>query len=112
MKTEVDENVLGYWKIPNENFIVKMKKDDRLDDDCDNKNTIPAPLGAFILSNSKRILNNSIRELDGFYNNSKFYSDTDSLYDEKKHWDVLDKAKLIEKELCQGKNDYKSGGVF
>ena len=31
---------------------------------------------------------------------------------EKKYWDVLDKAKLVGEELCQGKNDYKSGGVF
>ena len=47
-KTEVDENVLDYWKLPNGNCIVKMKKDDGLDDDCDNKNTLPAVLGAFI----------------------------------------------------------------
>ena len=36
MKTEFDENVLDYWKIPNGKYIVKMKKDDGLDDDCDN----------------------------------------------------------------------------
>ena len=36
MQTEVDENVLDYWKLPNGNYIVKMKKDDGLDDDCDN----------------------------------------------------------------------------
>ena len=35
MKTEIDENVLDYWKLPNGNYIVKMKKDDGLDDDCD-----------------------------------------------------------------------------
>ena len=38
MKTELDENVLVYWKLPNENYIVKMIKDDGLeDDDCDIK---------------------------------------------------------------------------
>ena len=26
MKTEFDENVLDYWKLPNGNYIVKMKK--------------------------------------------------------------------------------------
>ena len=26
MKTEFDENVLDYWRIPSGNFIVKMKK--------------------------------------------------------------------------------------
>ena len=83
MKTEFDENVLDYWKLPNGFYIVEMKKDDGLDDDCDNKNTLPAVLGAFILSNSKRIRNNFVREINGFYNNS-IYGDTDSLYIEKK----------------------------
>ena len=112
MKTEFDENVLDYWKLPNGNYIVMMKKDDGLDDDCDIKNTLPAVLGAFILSNSKRIMNNFIREIFGFYNNSIYYGDTDSLYIEKKYWDVLDKANLVGEDLCQGKNDYKTGGIF
>ena len=37
MKTEFDESKLHYWKLPDGNYIVKMKKDDGLDDDCDNK---------------------------------------------------------------------------
>ena len=105
MKTEFDENVLDYWKLTNGNYIVRMKKDDGLDDDCDIKNTLPAVLGAFILSNSKRIMNNFIREINGFYKNSIYYGDTDSLYIEKKYWDVLDKANLVGEGLCQGKND-------
>ena len=112
MKTEFNENVLDYWTLPNGNYIVKMKRDDGLDDDCDIKNTLPAVLGAFILSNSKRIMNNFIGEIDGFYNNSLYYGDTDSLYIEKKYWDVLDKANLLGEDLCQGKNDYKTGGIF
>ena len=112
MKTEFDENVLDYWKLPNGNYFVKMKKDDGLDDDCDIKNTLAAVLGAFILSNTKRIMNNFIREINRFYNNSIYYGDTDSLYIEKKFWDVLDKANLVGEDLCQGKNDYKTGGIF
>ena len=38
MKTEIDENVFDYWKLPNRNFNVKMEKDDGLDDDCDIEN--------------------------------------------------------------------------
>ena len=79
MKTELDENVLDYWKLPKGNYIVKMKKDDGLDDDCDIKDTLPAVLGAFILSNSKRIMNNFIREINGFHKNSIYYTDCDSL---------------------------------
>ena len=66
MKTEFDENVLDCWKLPNGNYIVKVKKDDRLDDDCDNKNILPAVLGAFILGNSRRNMNRFIREINGF----------------------------------------------
>ena len=60
-----------------------MKKDDGLDDDFDIKNTLPAVLGAFILSIIKRIMNNFMREINRFYNNSIYYEDTDSLYIEK-----------------------------
>ena len=84
METEFDENVLDYWKLPNGNYVVKMKKDDGLDDDCDIKNTLPAVLGAFILANSRRIMNKFIREINGFYENNIYYTDTDSLYIEKK----------------------------
>ena len=112
MKTEFVENALDYWKLTNGNYIVQMKKDDGLDDDCDIKKTLPAVLGALILSNSKRIMNNFIREINGFYNNSIYYGDTDSLYVEKKYWGVLDKANLFGDGLCQGKNDYKTGGIF
>ena len=34
------------------------------------------------------------------------------MYIEKKYWDVLDKTNLVGDELCQGKNDYKTGGIF
>ena len=105
MKRQYDEKVLDFWKLPNGNYIVKMKKDDGLDDDCDNKNTRPGHLGAFILSNSRSIMNNSICEINGFFNNNIYYKDTDSFYIEKKYWDVLDKSKLVREELCQGKND-------
>ena len=72
MKTEFGENVLEYSRLPNGNYIVKMKKDDGLDDDYDIKNTPPAVLGAFILSNSKRIMTNFIRATNGFYNISVY----------------------------------------
>ena len=84
MKTEFNENVLDCWRLPNGNYIVKTKKDDGLDDDCHIKNTLPAGLGAFILSNSKRIMINYIREIDGFCTNNVYYTDCDSLCIEKK----------------------------
>ena len=112
MKTEFDDNVLKYWRLPKGNKIVKIKKDDVLDDDCDIKNTLSAVLGALILSNSERFMNNFIREKNGFYYNSKYSGDTDSLYKEKKYSDLLDETNLVGEGLCQDKNDYKTGGIF
>ena len=37
MKTEFDENVLDYWKLPNGNYIIKLKQDDGLEIDYDLK---------------------------------------------------------------------------
>ena len=75
-------------------------------------NTMPLLLGAFVLSNSKRITNNFIDAIIGFYTNDVYYADTDSLDIENKHWDKLDKAGLVRKNLFQGKNDYRDGGIF
>ena len=83
METEYVDNVLEYWRLPNETYIVKLKKDDGLEGDNDVKKTLPSHLGAFILSDSQRIMNHFIREIIGFYNNSIYYSDTDSSYTEK-----------------------------
>ena len=50
--------------------------------------------------------------INGFYTNGVFYTDTDGLYIENKHWDKLDEAGFLGKTLLQGKNDYKEGGIF
>ena len=57
-------------------------------------------------------MNNFIHAIDGFYTNDVYYIDTDSLYIENKHWDKLDREGLAGKNLLQGKNDYKDGGIF
>ena len=57
-----------------------MKKDDVLEDDCDIENTLPEVIGALILSNTRRIINNFIWEINGFHKNNIYYTDTDSLY--------------------------------
>ena len=43
-------------------------------------NTLRIHLGAFILSNFKKLMNSFIRKKDGFYNSSIYYTGTDSLY--------------------------------
>ena len=112
MMTEYDERILDYQKINYGKCIVRTKDDAGLEDEVTKVNTMPLHLGAFVLSNSKRIMNNYIHALDGFYSNDVDYADTDSLYIENENWDKLDKAGLVGKNKRQGKNDYKEGGLW
>ena len=101
-----------YWKMCFGNYIVKMADDAGLEDENKKINTEPLHSVAFVLSNSKGIMNNFIHVINGFYTNDLYYRETDSLYSEKKHWVKLDKAGLVGKNLLQGKKNYKDGGVF
>ena len=112
MHTECDEQVLGYQRINYRNYIVKMKDDESLQNEVYKVNTMPLYLGAFVLSNSKRIMKNFIHGINGFYANDVFYTGTDSLYIENKHGNKLDKAGLVGKNRVQGKNDYKEVGIW
>ena len=89
-----------------------MKDDAGLEDEVKKVTTMPLHLGTFVLSNSERNMKSFIHTINGFYTNDVYYPDTDSLYIENKHWEKLDKAGLIGKNLLQGKNDYKDGGIF
>ena len=104
--------MLDYQNLNHGTYIVKTKDDEGLEDEVKKANTLPLHLAVFIQSNSKRIMNNFIHAVVGFYTNDVYYPDTDSLYIENKHWDKLHKAGLVEKNLLQGKNDYKRGGIF
>ena len=110
--SEYDERVLVYQKTIHGNYIVKLKDGDGLQNEVKKVNTLPLQLAAFILSNSKKILNNFIHAINGFYTNDVYYTDTDSLYIENKLWDKLNKAGLVAKNLLQGNNDYKDCGIW
>ena len=106
MSTEYDERVSDYWRLPNRYYIMKLKQDDGLECETDLKNTMPAHLGGFNLSNNKRIMNNSIRDNDRLQTSNVYYTDMDSFYMAKKHLDVLDKTKLVGEKFCQSENHY------
>ena len=112
MQTDYDERVEDYWKLSGINYIVKMIDDAGLEDEIKKVNTMPLHLGAFVLSNSKRIMNNFIHAINGFYTNDVYYTDTDSLYIQNKHWNKLKDGGLVGKNLLQGKNDYGDGGIW
>ena len=72
MMGEHDERVKDYWKISGKNYIVKMIDDAGLEDEVKKLNTMPLHLGAFVLSNSKRIMNNFIHAINGLFTNDVF----------------------------------------
>ena len=74
--------------------------------------TMPLHLGAFVLNNSKRIMKISIQAIVGIFTTDVSYTDTDSSHNKNKHWEKLQKAGLVGKNLLQVKNDYRDGGVF
>ena len=108
MLTEYDERVLDYQEINYGKYFVKMKDDEGLVDEVKKVNTMPLHLGAFVLSKSKRNMKNFIHAIDGFHSNDAYYTDTDSLYIENKHWDKLKEKILIGKERLQEKTIIKT----
>ena len=69
MMSEYVERVKDYWKISGIIYIVKMIDDAGLEVEVKKLNTMPLHLGTFVLSNSKRIMNNFIHAINGFYTN-------------------------------------------
>ena len=53
-----------------------------------------------------------MREINGFYKNSTHHGGTDSMYIGKTYCQVLDKANLLGKQLCQDQNYYEIGCIF
>ena len=110
--SECNERVKEFWKISQGTYIVKMIDDKGLEHKVKKLNTMPLHLRSFVLRNSMRIMNNFIHAIIGFNTSDLYYEDTDSIYNENKHWDKLDKAGLVGKKMLQGKNDYKDGSIF
>ena len=84
MMAEYDERFLDYQKINHGIYNVKLKGDAELEDKVKLVTTMPLHLDAFVLSNSKRIMNNFLQAIGGFYTNDVYYTDTYSLYIGKK----------------------------
>ena len=67
-------------------------------------------LGAFILSNSQRIISKLVTAIDGFNGDIVYYTDKDSIYLEKKR--VLEQESFLGKEMVQARNVYGDRGTF
>ena len=114
MKENFDDRVKEWFPLKNGNLIVKLEDDEGVDDYDKAKsiNTMPSHFVSYILSHSKRLMNNVFSEIDAFYTNVIYYTDTDSGYFHKKYWNKLDEKEFVGKKLGQGKNDYGDSGIF
>ena len=112
MMSEYDEKVKDYWKIGYRKYIVKLIEDAGVEEKVKKLKSIPLHLEAFVLIKSERLVNNFLHANDGFYTNDIYYTDTDSLYLENKHWNQFDNAELVRKFFLQGENDYRNKEIF
>ena len=114
MRENFDYRVKEWFPLKNGNLIVKIEDDSSIDDydKAKSVNTMPSHFGSYILSHSKRLMNDVIKQIGGFYNNGIYYTDTDSLYIHKKYWsDFVDNG-FVGKTLGLGKNDYGNSGIL
>ena len=114
MKEKFDDRVKEWFPLKNGNLIVKLEEDEGVNDFDKAKSiiTMPSQFGSFILSHSKRLMNDIFREIDGFYSKNIYHGDTDSGYIHKKHWSTLVEKGDVGKSLGLGKNDYGDSGIF
>ena len=98
----------------NGNFIVKLEDYAGVDDQILAKsiNQMPCHLGSYILSHSKRSMNNFIWEIYGFYWNKIHYGHTDSAYHHKKQWSALVEKCFVGRFFGLSNNDYSLAYVF
>ncbi|ESO99376.1 hypothetical protein LOTGIDRAFT_158463 [Lottia gigantea] len=115
LQANFDSRVKTYEKINDTQYIVETEIEEKEITTEDRKSTrlTPSHLGSFVLSHSKKIMNNFIHVINGFYKPEIYYTDTDSLYISSKNWKKLNRAGLVsEKDYCKGKNDYGDGGII
>ena len=89
------DRVKEWFPLKNGILFGKLEDDEGVDDFDKAKsiNRKPFHFGSYNLSHGKRLLNDVIKQIDGLYNNSIYYIDTDSLYIHKKTgltWLIMD----------------------
>ena len=82
MINEYDDSVKECFPLKSGIIKVGIKNREGVDDAVISKrnNSQPLQLGSYILSHSKRIMNDVILTINGFENNKTYYRDTDSIY--------------------------------
>ena len=114
MREKYDDTVKK--RLPLENgFLIVELEDNSVNEDQDigkSMNRMPCLFSSFILRPSKRIMNEVIRETDGFYSNNFYYGDTKTPYIHKKHWSTLIDERCVGKSVELGKIINDNAGMF
>ena len=81
MRESFDDSVKDCLPLNDGNLKVKLEDDEGVDDYDKTKsiNTMPSHFGSNFLSHNVRLLNDLIKQIDGFYNKSVYYTVSDSL---------------------------------
>ena len=81
MRENFDDRVQEWFPLNNGNIIVKLLDDEAVDDygKAISINTMPSHFGSYILSHSKRLMNEFSNQIRVFHKNSIYYTDIGSL---------------------------------
>ena len=109
-----DDRVKDWFPLRNGSLLARLEDDEGVDeyDKAKSVNSMLSHFGSYILSHGKRSMNDVVRQKGGFYSNSIYYIDTDSLYIHKKHWSDLVDIGFVGKSPGLDKNDYGNSGTF
>ena len=102
MKENFDGRDREWFTLKNGNLIVKLEHDESVYDYDKGKSiiTMPSHFGSYISSHSNRLMNDVIKQKDGFYKSSLYYTDTDSLHIHKKYLSDLVVIGFVRKSLA------------
>ena len=114
MRKNFDDRVKEWFPLRNCHLIVKSESDEGVDDYDKAKsiNTMPFHFATCFSAHSKRLMNEVINQIGGFYINSINYGDTDSMYNHNKYWSDFVDTGFVGKRLGLGKKEYGNWGIF
>ena len=114
MRENFDDRVKEWFPLESGDLLVKVDDDKGVDDydRAKSVNTMPSHFGSCILSHSKRLMNDVIEQIGGFYIDSIYYTDTGSLYIQKKYWSSSVDNGFVGKSLGLGQNYHGNSGIF
>ena len=114
MRENFDDSVKECFPLKNGNLFVKLEEDGGFYDYDEAKpiNTMPFYFGSYILSHSKRLVHNVIKQKCVFFNINIYYTDNYSLFVHKSYSSSLVDSGFVCKSPGLGKNDNGYSGIL